>query len=282
MSNPDTLTPNELFEAFCKDPSEVGWAFAGMIFNKFIRFSDKATFFKPTIQFMKEAMTEDVRSDDIRAWGPSVLECMEGKEAEEAFRFLVDLLKNEKTPEQKRTYRYTRFYAVRAIQYLAKSEEAQAQRLSLLQTLAYDEEEDYVTQALACILIALEKKNELWNKDRQIALKKIQKMLSKDGFGDKQHPGFGDKQNPGEYWPAMATLFALEEFPLPDVCKDVFDVFEKSPHYDHKISAINTLGSYYGDEEVVHKLGIIVKKNKDSYLRLLAVMSLGKLGSQED
>jgi hypothetical protein len=75
--------------------------------EEFKDLEDKHPFLEPTIQFLKQE-----KEDQVRSWGTSVLELIGGKEAYES---LDQMLKKEKTMDEKRKYKHTRFFALKAI-----------------------------------------------------------------------------------------------------------------------------------------------------------------------
>jgi hypothetical protein len=219
---------------------------------------DKSAFLEPTVQFLKEE-----EEDQIRAWGTSVLELIGG---ERAFSFLVEMLGTEKTM---RKYLYTRFFALKACANLAKSDQEQSELLTLLKHMWQDEDEDYLSQAEASILLARHERSEVHlRRDAEV---KVKDMLSEERFG--------------EYWPALRALRALREFPLPDLADDIILIIRMHPYLEHRAQAIQALGAYTDNLAVVRELGLIVRTSPDSDLRLKAVRSLARLRhpeSQED
>jgi hypothetical protein len=107
---------------------------------------------------------------------------------------------------------------------------------------------------------------------REETEKKVKNMLlSKDRF-----VGF---------WPAMHCLRALQEFSLPSLVEDIISITKTSNYTEYRRRAIMALSLYSDELEVVRVLGLVVRKNPDSYLRLVAVKSLAKLrhpDSQDD
>jgi hypothetical protein len=275
MSDVQEITPEELFEAVKKDPEEVGWDVRDKAYERYKSVENKSTFLEPIINFVKDAKFEEERTDAIRSWGTTFLGFMSGKDAEVAMQFLIRLLKEESSPELAREFYWTRFYALRSLWYLAKNPKEKEDLLDVLLTFAFSDEEDFVNQAEACVLIVLHETSP--RKDRNKASRKIRDMLSASMSKDGKFKGFGTKSSLGDFWPAYRALDALREFPLPNVLDGIIKVMKESPYSDHKINAIQVLGGYREDEIVVHELGFIVRRNKDFYLRQLAVISLGKI-----
>jgi hypothetical protein len=257
-----TLTPKMLFREFRKEKLDHGWTYAYKAIDQFQHLEgNRMLFLEPTIQFLKEE-----QEDRIRSWGTSVLEIIGG---EKAFSFLVEILETEKTKREKRAYLHTRFFALKAIANLANSDSEKKKFVAIIEYMWKDDDEDYLNQALASVLLA---RNELVSaKVREEAEVKLKGMLSKDRIN--------------EFWPALRSLRALQEFSLPSLVEDIISILKSSNYTEHKRGAIWALSLYPDELGVVRELGLIVRKNQDSYLRLVAVKSLAKLrhpDSQED
>lgn len=292
MSNVDEITPKELIEWFRKDPNEVGWEKIDKAYRRYESVQNKSDFLEPIKKFVtEEAESDDDRADDIRRWGTVVLGSMKGTEAaeKEATKFLLGLLTDETTREIARRFYWTRFYALRSLVSLAKNPEEKEELLNITKKIAFNDSEDYLNRAAACAIIVLHETSE--RKDKRDALQIIKAMLSPveiSARGEK-FKGFTTKGGRSEtYWPALRALDALKEFPLREVRREIIKVIRESPYYEHKANAIQVLGGagftrarVYQDESVVYELGFIVKRNKDSSLRLLAVISLGQIKNPE-
>lgn len=282
MSNVDEITPQELLEAVKKDPNEVGWEVIDEAYRQYEDVQDKSKFLEPIIEFVKEeAEFGDDRADDIRCWGTAALGWMKGNEVEKATKFLHKLLKEESTQKIARRFYWTRFNALRSLWDLPQNPEEREELLKILLTIAFNDDEDYLNQAAACALIVLHETSK--KKDKRDALDKIRAMLSptESRARDGTFKGYLTKGNLVEsYWPALRALDALKVFPLREVRNEITKVIRDSPYYEHKANAIQVLGGYW-DETVVDVLGSIVKRNKDSNLRLLAVISLSQIKHPE-
>lgn len=290
MSNVDEITPKELIEWFRKDPNEVGWEKIDKAYRRYESVQDKSGFLEPIINFVEEeAESDDDRADDIRRWGTVALGSMKGTEAEKATKFLHRLLTDESTKEIARRFYWTRFYALRSLVSLAQNPEEKEELLNIIFAIAFNDSEDYLNQAAACALIVLHETSE--RKDKRDALQKIKAMLSPVEINarGKKFKGYTTKGSLAEsFWPALRALDALKEFPLREVRREIIKVVRESPYYEHKANAIQVLGGagftrarVYQEKSVVYELGFIVKRNKDSNLRLLAVISLGQIKDPE-
>jgi hypothetical protein len=135
----------------------------------------------------------------------------------------------------------------------------------MLQEMWNSKEEDYLAQGEAAILLALNEKSS--SAQKKDAEKMVRSMLSSDRIK--------------EYWPALRVLRGLREFAYPSVVDDIILIIKKSPYYDHKRAAIIALGIQGNDLQVVRELGLIIRNNQDSSLRLEAVESLARLSHPE-
>ncbi len=266
------LTPGRLFGEFRKDKLDFGWIYGYKAMDEFKDLEDKHSFLEPTILFVKQE-----KEDRVRAWGTSVLEIIGGKEV---YEFLAQMLKTEKTRDEKRKYIFTRFFALKAIANLANSPNEKEALLAILKIMWKDEEEDYLAQAEASVILT---QHELADDDlRAQAATKVKNMLSMNKIN--------------EYWPIARALRAMREFPIPDLVDDIISI-KRTDNYYLKRAAIQALGSYNYDLKdapssdnddnlkVVRELGLTVRKDPDDSLRLEAVKSLARLrhpDSEED
>lgn len=250
------LTPDKLLKQFRRPQHDFGWRYGYRAIKEFKTLKDKSTFIQPAMDFIQQ---ED--QDDIRSWGTTILEIAGGHEA---FRFLVDVIKIH-TNGNKRKYLNTRFFALKGIANLATSDSEKKELLTMLQEMWNNDKEDYLAQGEAAILLALnEKASSAQKKDAE---KMVRSMLSSDRIA--------------EYWPALRILRGLREFAFPSVVDDIILIIKKSPYYDHRQAAIIALGIHCNDLQVVRELGLIVRNNQDSGLRLEAVESLSRLNDPE-
>lgn len=250
------LTPDKLFKQFRRPQHDFGWRYGYLAIKEFKTLKDKSTFIQPAMDFIQQ---ED--QDEIRSWGTTILEVAGGHEA---FRFLVDVIKIH-TNGNKRKYRNTRFFALKGIANLATSDSEKKELLTMLQEMWNDDKEDYLAQGEAAILLALNE--EASSAQKKDAEKMVRSMLSSDRIA--------------EYWPALRILRGLREFSFPSVVDDIILIIKKSPYYDHRRAAIIALGIHCNDLQVVRELGLIIRNNQDSGLRLEAVESLARLNHPE-
>jgi HEAT repeat protein len=250
------LTPDNLFKQFRRPQHDFGWRYGYTAIEEFKALKDKSTFIRPAMEFIQQ---ED--QDGIRSWGTTILEITGGQEA---LRFLIDVIKIH-TNGNKKKYINTRFFALKGIANLATSESEKKELLTMLQEMWNSKEEDYLAQGEAAILLALNEKAS--SAQKRDAEKMVRSMLSVDRID--------------EYWPALRVLRGLREFAFPAVVDDIILIIKKSRYYDHRRAAIIALGIHGNNLQVVRELGLIVRNNQDSALRLEAVESLARLRHPE-
>jgi HEAT repeat protein len=244
------LTPAQLFERFRRGQLEESQE----ALRAFKSFAGKQRFMRPALEFLQN---EEV--DQVRSWGAGVLESLGGRKA---FACLLALFTREDTPELRREYRYTRFFALAALARLERSESEREQVTVLLNRLWadpwQDTKEDYLVQAEAAVLLAL--------RGRQTPLAQVRAMI---------------RASSRDFWITWACLRALREFPLPEVTSEVVEVMRTAHYYDHRLYAVRALACYGDDLTVVHELANLVRTSRDSYVRLVAVNALGELRNRE-
>lgn len=249
MNEAVELTPKWLFAEFRKKRIDLGKA----AIRKFRELDKKKqqTFLKPTIEFLS---TES--EDMVRSWGTSILQIIDG---EEAFQFLVDLLQNADS-EQKQNDRYTRFFALRAIDRIATTESRQKDLLEIIDKVSTDKDEQGFIWAGSLILLSTRAR-------RSEVDEELKKML----------------KDSREYWGIRAILRALREFPHPGLTDEILAVMRDSEYLDLKSDAIRTLRApeYQQDVKVIRALGEIIITDPSRYLRLEAVNSLAVLQNRE-
>lgn len=214
---------------------------------KFEKLQNKDTFLDPTLRFLKSERSDDI----IRSWGTTVLETIA---SDGAFKGLIELLRTEDKIEKK--FQETRLFAVRAIARLAQEGTRKKTMIDLLQEMVKDEDEAPAAKVAAMIVFVKESSTDL----------AVQRQYEKDIEG---------RLNPcGEYWQLLYTLRAIREVGYPLISKQILKVLDESTVMEHKRYAIKILPQYRDDDEVIGRLGILIKRDRDSSLRLEAVKSL--------
>jgi hypothetical protein len=249
--NGSNLTPQSLFEAFDRAQADISVGINAL--EEFRAVKNQSAFLEPTIQFLNSE-----ERDRVKSWGTNILEIIGGDQAYEALMALFD---KKDTKVIKRTYLHTRFFALRGIVNLSETEERRAKLEAMLRKIWPDEDEDYLVRAEAAVLLA--RQGQSGPRDWVVD------MLSRYG----------------EFWPILRTLRALREFPLADMADEVILIIRNSQYLDHQYDAIRVLGAYPGDIRVIRALGDVVLTDRNEYLRLIAVLTIGRLGdrqSQED
>jgi HEAT repeat protein len=238
-----TFTPSDLLSAFSTGRIHTGVK----ALNQLEQVQDKHVFLAPVLAFLSE---ED---DYVRCFATSALAVIGGKRAFEA---LLGIFDSPTTEEDKRRYRYTRFFALRGLALLATTADEKAKVGRLLEQLWKDADEDYLVQAEAAALLAL--------RGRRDALAKIRAMI---------------RHARDDFWKGWAVPRALQEFPVREVVEDLIDLMRNGFYFEHRARAIRALGSYAGDVNVVSELSIVVRRGQDPSSRLSAVQAIGKLGN---
>lgn len=254
MNGSDDLTPDEFFKVFIDPENSI--ADKKQAVKDFNGIKDKSIFLGPAMHFISKQ-----KEDEVRSWGANILEIIGEKDA---FKFLIDLLKEETSRELKRNYLFTRFFALRAIQNIASSDHELEEMRILLDHIWQDFDEDFLIRAEALILIVRTEESEL--------IDVIKDMLKADNDFKEQ-----------EFWAPLRCLRALREFQIPSLADDIIFVLQNSKYIEVKYQAIAVLGYYNANLKVVRALGDIVVDTKKSnrYLRLTAVGSLSKLANRE-
>jgi HEAT repeat protein len=242
------ITPGELVSAFSTGSFRIG---IGAL-QKLKQAPDKGPFLQPALKFLDEE-----QEDGVRCWAASALAVIGGKRAFEALLSVFD----SQTPDQeKRYYRYTRFFALRGLELVATTGDEKAKLDKLLNELWRDRwqdaVEDYLVQAEAIVLLA--------RRGAPHALAQIRAMI---------------RLAREDFWIAWALFRALQEFPVREAVDELVDLMRKGFYLEHRARAIRALGSYTGNESVVSELSLILRTSPDPYLRLTAVQAIGRLGN---
>jgi hypothetical protein len=278
--NYSELTPEQLLNEFRKSSRSASYGYNAL--ETFSKVKDKTPFLEPALKFLT-----DEKNDAVRAWALRVLEQMQGNEGKRALIFLNALFTTKivetqdvnKITKAKRAAKYTRFFSIAVMQTLAQSEDERNRFYSLLTDLWNDETEDFLVQAESTVLLAHADGNYdpkyAKHKERvskEAAIEKLTKML----------------ENRDDFWSRLRVLRALREFPLEDVLDLIIKAKEDSNYVDQQYEAIRALGGYGKSNrllEVTRKVGLIVRTDDNSFLRLAAVhslCSLKHLEAQED
>ncbi len=254
-----TLTKEELFYNFRKTQTSRNIRSIRRLLEAFKKIPDSKPFLDPAIRYL-----ETESEDGARAWGTNLLEIIGG---DRAFEFLITLLEGSDKKEVKRKYRYTRFFALRAIHTLSDSPIRVTRRDEICQRILGDNNEDWLAQAEAAAILA--------NQHDEAAIKWLKKMLS----------------NRDNYWAIMRATRAIREIPVDELAEDLSKVaarkytHEKTGeqldnNVDHRWYAIRALAMYPRHPGIIEQLAqIVLDEDEYPFLRESAVTSLGKLGN---
>lgn len=247
MNELQELTPSRLFEEFRKDRLDIG----KRAVTNFMELSDekKQSFLESTIEFLAKE-----NKDTVRAWGVDILQAIG---SDDAFHALVSLLENADN-DQKQEFRYTRFFALRAIERMAITDSRRDRLKTIIKTVAADRAEQGFIWASSLILLS-NMEQEAENKLKAIT------------------------EDRRDYWTNFAVMRALREFPQTKLTDGVLFVIRNTEYPDLKLQAIRVLraGEYRDDVKVIRALGEIVITDPARHIRLEAVMSLGNLRRRE-
>ena len=260
----EASSPQRLFDLIRRQPGEIEEV--AQAITEAVRGPRKAAFVQPAIAFLEK---ED--RDEVRSWATNVLELAGGgEEAQKALLFQLD----ERDPkEMKRTYRHTRFFALRALTRITGQDPTprgpppkdarRTKHLKLLQRIYADQDEDWLVRCEAAALLALDGDG-----------------VARDWLGDMLGRFREGHEDTRAYWAPLRALRALREFPVPELAADVIAVRD-SAYTDHLYQAVRTLGGYRGQPEVVRALGDVAVRHRNRYLRLLAVQALAQLRDRD-
>jgi HEAT repeat protein len=254
----ETIKSEEIFTEFRKACLPSGWKYADAILKKFDKLQNKDDFIVDAMKFLK-AENDDI----VRSWGTTLLERIG---SDKAFYCLIEFLNSEDPTKKK--YMETRLFAVRAIKELAKKEPAKTQArtqkmLEILTKMATDSHEATSARVGAMVVHSAATEDQALRSDYK---KEIKEWLSKY------------KDN-GNYENVFYTLRAIREIEYPHVLEELQEVLDHSIYVEHKRYAIKALAQYK-DEEAINKLGLVIRLNSDSSLRLEAVKSLAFMNNE--
>jgi HEAT repeat protein len=251
----ETIKSEDIFTEFRKACLPSGWKYADAILKKFDKLQNKDAFIEDAMQFLK-AENDDI----VRSWGTTLLERIG---SDKAFYSLIEFL-NSEDPTKKTKYMETRLFAVRAIKELAKKEQARTKKmLEILTKMATDPDEATSARVGAMVVLSAATEDQAQRSDYE---KEIKERLSK-------------YKDDGNYKNVFYTLRAIREIEYPHVLEKLQEVLDHSPYIEHKRYAIKAL-AHYKDEEAINKLGLLIRLNRDSSLRLEAVKSLAFMNNE--
>jgi len=235
--------PEHFFKGFEKSLIRIKFGYQTL--EEFKQVENKKLFLDPTINFL-----ETEKRDNVRSWATNLLAMIGG---DKAIAALEKLLSEADTQETKREYRWTRFFALNALLRMPQSDIAESKLLNLCRRIWQDEAEDYLARSEGAAILAEKGDSE--------AFDWLRGMLSEYD----------------QFWPILRSLRALQEVPVRELTDDILAVFSRSNYTDHHYQAVRALRKYPDDLKVLRELGNIVLTNENNYLRLEAVISLGRL-----
>jgi hypothetical protein len=214
----------------------------------------------------REFLTSE-REDTVRTWAIAVLR---ERPDEHTFPALLSLVRPQPdpAPQARRRSKYVRLYALEALVHLADTPKRAEEVKQLLAERSADENEDALPRSLATALGTLR-----GDRDARRNL----------------HALFESAAQRRSYWRSWALLRALREVapgpadgPLAEVVHEHLMALIRDPqaYNDHRHTAIELLGRFPPNLEVVRGIGEVLLSEANEYLRLQAAVTLGELGHE--
>lgn len=241
--------PAELLDAFASGNPRL----AEQALERYAAVADKTPFRE---QLLKRLGQE--RHDGTRAWIATALADDGDPACRDALLAFVrgDALPAPPTRGQRRAACYTRLFCLRGLDRLAATPQDAETLHALLQTLVAEPDEDPLVSAAASLLLAT-------RYDDESQLPQVEATIRAYG---------------SEFRGPRCALRALREFPHRALRDAAVDALRNSRYTDHRLQAIRALGGFPGDRKAVTELCEVAEAAPDSFLRLEAVVSLGRVG----
>ena len=191
--------------------------------------------------------------DEVRSWGMNVLERVPH---EGSVKFLTEFIEAAPEPERRRRAKYSRLYALKALDALSTSK-AQHERFAELIHIRWDDEdEDTLPRAFAAALGARD-----GNREARIQLESMFDQVEQ------------------RYWYPFMILRALRECPVPVAVPFLVKLMRETDGYiEIRYRAIELLARLEPTRETVRAVGDVLANDPNEYLRLGAAITLGELG----
>jgi HEAT repeat protein len=173
-----------------------------------------------------------------------------------SFELLIAFIEDVEEPERRRRAKYSRMYALRALDAIATSESQRSRLERLLQSRWSDDEEDALPRAFAAALGVRQGRREA-----RIALERM--------FGQVER----------RYWFPFMILRALRECPVAPAQPFLIALMRNQDGYTEiRHRAIKLLARFEPTPETVRAVGEVLIGDTSEYLRLPAAVTLGELG----
>jgi HEAT repeat protein len=206
------------------------------------------------VQLAKEFVrTEPV--DEVRSWGMNVLERVPH---EGSVKFLTEFIEGAPEPERRRRAKYSRLYALKALDALSKSKAQRERFAELIHSCWADDDEDTLPRAFAAALGSRD-----GQRDARIQLESMFEQVER------------------RYWYPFMILRALRECPVPVALPHLVKLMRDEDGYiEVRYRAIELLARLEPTRETVRGVGDILANDPNEYLRLGAAITLGELGDR--
>lgn len=191
--------------------------------------------------------------DEVRSWGMNVLERVPH---EGSVKFLTEFIEGAPEPERRRSNKYSRLYALKALDTLSISK-AQRERFNELINIRWgDDDEDTLPRAFAAALGSRDGR-----RDARMQLESLFEQIDR------------------RYWYPFMILRALRECPVPVALPHLVKLMRDEEGYiEVRYRAIELLARLEPTRETVRAVGDVLANNPNEYLRLRAAITLGELG----
>ena len=202
------------------------------------------------------------REDAVRTWAIAVLR---RRPDQRTFAVLLEVARSDES--RGRDAKYARLYALDALVQLAHTAKRKSEVDELLTASWADDREDLLPRAYAMATATLN-----GSRDARLELK----------------AAFEDAGQRQSYWRTWALLRALREVspgppegPLAALVRDQLMALIRDPqaYNDHRHTAIELLGRFPPNLDVVRGIGEVLVSEANEYLRLRAAVTLGVLAN---
>lgn len=191
--------------------------------------------------------------DEVRAWGMNVLERVPDPAS---FEFLAEFLNSVTDPGRRRRAKYSRMYALKALDAISSTESQRSDLDQLLEERWSDEDEDTLPRAFAA---ALGVRNGRYQAGVQLTA-----MFEQVG---------------PRYWYPFMILRALRDCPVAHALPFLISVIrDRDGYVEIRHRAIELVARFEPTREAVRAVGDVLEDDPNEYLRLSAAVTLGELG----
>jgi HEAT repeat protein len=193
------------------------------------------------------------QNDYVRAWGINVLELVP---RDSSLKFLTGFIESDRDPKVRRRAKYSRMYALKALNALATKKADRDRFEALLEARWSDEKEDALPRAFAAALGT--------KLGRREAREQLEAMFEE-----------ADQR----YWFPFMIIRALRECPVPAALPHLVKILRDDTGYiEIRHRAIAVTARLEATRESVRAVGEVLECDPNEYLRQAAAVTLGELG----